>query len=215
MGRPKKLSKEQVLAAINDWMIERGMPPSVEELRRRLRVGSTRTVLRYLRWLEDEGDIERWPGARGLRPRKGPSGIETRLVPVVGEAPAGPLMLAEENIEGWVQLPKNFVAPGTKFFLLRVRGDSMNRARVAGELIEDGDLVLVRRQPTADPGQIVVAFIDGQATIKRLAKAPGYYVLKPDSSNSKHQPIIVGDDFQVQGIVVRLFKKGSKLITAS
>jgi repressor LexA len=214
MGRQKSLTKDQILNAVNRWLIEKGAPPTLEELRRVLHVGSTRTVYRYLKWLEAEGLIERWSGARGLRPLTAlQKGLETRPVPLVGEVPAGPVMLAEENYEGWVRLPKEFTRPpSAKSFLLRVRGDSMNQARIDGEGIENGDLVLVRQQATADTGQIIVALIDGEATIKRLTKGPGYLVLKPESSNKKHSPIIVDKDFQVQGVVVRVLKKGSELL---
>ncbi len=122
-------------------------------------------------------------------------------------------MPAEENILGEVQVPKEFLKPpSAKFFFLRVRGDSMNRARVDGQTIDDGDLVLVRQQETADPGEIVVALVDGEATIKRLVKGPDYYVLKPESTNPKHRPIIVTQDFAVQGIVCRVFKEGGELL---
>jgi SOS-response transcriptional repressor LexA len=122
-------------------------------------------------------------------------------------------MPAEENILGQVQVPKEFLKPpSSKFFFLRVRGDSMNRAKVEGQTIEDGDLVLVRQQERADTGKIVVALVDGEATIKRLAKAPGYYVLKPESSNPKHRPIIVAQDFRIQGVVSRVFKEGAELL---
>jgi SOS-response transcriptional repressor LexA len=146
--------------------------------------------------------------------RRGQSGgLETQLIPIVGEAPAGQLMPAEKNILGQVQLPKEFLKPASaKFFLLRVRGDSMNRARVEGQTIEDGDLVLVRQQERADPGKIVVALVDGEATIKKLAKGPGYYVLQPDSTNAKNRPIIVAQDFRAQGVVCRVFKQGRELL---
>jgi repressor LexA len=215
MGRPKLLSKEQVVDALSGWFIRNSVPPTIEELRRLLRVGSTRTVLRYLDQLKEEGYIERWSGARGLRMRKGakPRGFETRLVSIVGEVPAGQLMPAEENILGQVQLPKDFLKPpSAKFFLLRVRGDSMNRAKVDEHTIEDRDLVLVRQQERADPGQFVVALVDGEATIKKLVKAPGYYVLQPESTNPKHRPIVVAQDFRIQGIVCRVFKKGEELL---
>ena len=88
----------------------------------------------------------------------------------------------------------------------------MNRAKVEGQAIEDGDLVLVRQQETGDPGKIVVVLVDGEATIKRLAKAPGYYILNPESKNPKHRPIVVAQDFRVQGIVCRVFKKGGDLL---
>jgi SOS regulatory protein LexA len=211
MGNKKLLTKELVLDAINRWMIDHGLPPTIEELRRILKVGSTRTVLRYLTWLEEEGDIERWPGARGLRLKKGATrGLETRLIPLVGEAPAGPLMIAEENREGFVQLPKQMLSPpSAEFFLLRVRGDSMNQAIVNGDYIENGDLVVVRRQATATSGQIVVALVDGEATIKKLVAGSGYYMLKPESKNKKHTPIVLTQDFRVQGVVVRVLKNGA------
>jgi repressor LexA len=215
MARPKLVTKEQVIDALSRWFIRNSIPPTVEELRRLLGVGSTRTVLRYLDALKAEGYIDRWSGARGLRMRRAPaaSSLETRLVPIVGEAPAGQLMPAEENILGQVQMPKEFLKPSSaKFFLLRVRGDSMNRAKVEGQSIEDGDLVLVRQQDRDDPAKIVVALVDGEATIKKIAKAPGYYVLKPESTNPKHRPIIVAQDFRIQGIVCRVFKKGGELL---
>lgn len=217
MARPKLLSKEQVVDALSRWFTRNSVPPTIEELRRLLGVGSTRTVLRYLDQLNEEGYIERWSGARGFRMRKGltAKGLETRLVPIVGEAPAGQLMPAEENILGQVQLPKDFLKPpSAKFFLLRVRGDSMNRAKIEGGTIEDRDLVLVRQQERADSGQFVVALVDGAATIKKLVKAPGYYVLQPESTNPQHRPIVIAQDFRVQGIVCRVFKKGGELLRA-
>lgn len=217
MGKKKLLTKQQVLDAINRWVTEHGSPPTIEELRRALKVGSARTVLRYLRWLEDEGDIERWPGARGLKPLKGPrSGVETREVPIVGVTAAGPLMTAEQNIQGWVCLPKDFTKPpSARFFMLRVRGDSMNRARVDGGFIDDGDLVLVKQRLLAQSGEIVVALVDGEATIKRFVRAPGYFILKPESSNPNHKPIIVDKDFSIQGVVLRVLKKGSEMFQTS
>src|SRR5262249_26201543 len=135
MARPKLLTKDEVIDALNRWFIRNSVPPTIEELRRLLGVGSTRTVLRYLDALKEEGYIDRWSGARGLRMRKGAApSLETRLVAIVGEAPAGQLMPAEENMLGQVQLPKEFLKPpSANFFLLRVRGDSMNRAKVEGQ----------------------------------------------------------------------------------
>ena len=88
----------------------------------------------------------------------------------------------------------------------------MNRAKVDGQTIEDGDLVLVRQQERVDPGKIVVALVDGEATIKKLVKGSGYYVLKPESIYPKHRSIIVTQAFRVQGIVCRVFKKGVELL---
>jgi repressor LexA len=214
MGRKKLLSKEQVLTAIRKWLVEHGVAPTIEELRKALRLGSTRTVLRYLKWLEEDGDIERWAGARGLKLlRTHKRGLETLAVPLVGEVSAGPLMVAEENVEGWLRLPKSTLKPSSgKFFLLRVKGDSMNKALVSGNRIQNGDLVLVRQQPVAEPGQIVVALIDGDATIKRLERGPNYFVLRPQSTNPDYQPVIVDQEFEVAGVVCGILKKGSGLL---
>jgi repressor LexA len=215
MSRPKLVSKKQVIDTLSRWFMRNSVPPTVEELRRLLGVGSTRTVLRYLDLLEEEGYVERWSGARGLRLRKGIAArnLETRLIPILGEAPAGELIPAEENMLGQVQIPKDFLKPSSaKFFLLRVRGDSMNQAKVERQTLEDGDLVLVRLQESAEPGNIVVALVDGEVTIKMLVKGSDYYVLKPQSTNPKHRPIIVAQDFRIQGIVWRVFKNGGELL---
>ncbi len=214
MGRKKLLTKEKIIEVLNRWFVEYGMPPTLEELRKVLKVGSKRTVSRYMEWLEEDGLIEKWQGARGLKLLRGlETGLETRSVPIVGTAPAGPLMTAEENIEGWVRIPKSFFgSQSPRFFLLKVKGDSMNKCQVKGEKIEDGDLVLVRQQAVAKPGDIIVALIDSEATIKRLKRGQGYYILEPESSNESHTPIVVEGNFHVLGIVERVLKRGSDLI---
>jgi repressor LexA len=211
MGRRPVLSPEKVRAALQRLTAIRGEAPSLEDLRRELRVGSTRTLYRYLRKLEDDGLIERQPGVAGVKLLK--SGVDTKAVPVVGDVQAGSLTLAEQNIVGWLRLPKGMTGTaGEKFFLLRVRGTSMNKAAVVGDTIEDGDLVLVRQQSNASSGDIVVALVDGEATVKRLVAAPGYYILKPESTDERHQPIVVERNFRVQGKVRRVLKKGSELL---
>lgn len=214
MGRKQVLNNHQVLRAIQRSVLNRGISPTIEELRKELGVGSTRTVLRYLQQLEEAGFIERWRGARGLKLLKGlDSELKTRAVPLIGVVPAGTLMLAEENLEGWIRLPETYLSPlSSQFFLLRIKGDSMNRAEIAGGKIEDGDLVLVRQQPATDPGQIVVALIDGEATVKRLSIGTDYFVLKPESTNKVHQPIVLDRDTSIQGVVCRVLKTGSNIL---
>jgi repressor LexA len=167
-----------------------------------------------LNWLESDGDIERWAGARGLRLLRDPQsdGAHTVAVPLVGEVAAGTPILAEQNCETWLRLPRSAAPAGGRFFLLRVRGTSMDRATVNGDKIEHGDLVLVRQQPVADENAIVVALIDGQATVKRFTRGPGYFILKPESSDPRHHPILVEHDFQIQGVVTRVIKKGAELL---
>jgi repressor LexA len=214
VGRKPLLTKETVLVALQRWTARNGGQPSVEELRLELRVASTRTVFRYLQMLEEDGAIERRPGAPGvklLRPRT--EGVQTRAVRIVGRVPAGSLMLAEENTEGWVHLPTTMTKPvSASFFLLRVRGTSMNEAKIEGGTIDDGDLILVRQQPVARSGDIIVGVVDGEATVKTLVRAPGYVILKPQSKDKSHRPIIVNSDFRVAGKVTHVLKRGVGLL---
>lgn len=123
-------------------------------------------------------------------------------------------MVAETNVEGYVRLPNELLKPsGSNYFLLRVKGNSMNLAEIKGERIEDGDLVLVRQQPTVSNGDVIVALIDGEATIKTFTKAPGYFVLKPCSSDPKHHPIVVHRQLASQGVVRRVLKRGGELVS--
>jgi repressor LexA len=212
MPKPRLFSKMTVLQVINDWMVEHGMPPTILELQKALGVGSVRTVLRYLDELEEGGDIDRWGGARGIRLLRRPHDQSTVAIPVVGDVPAGPLMTAEQNVEAWIRMPMATLASrAARHFFLRVRGDSMNRCDIKGRFIEDGDLVLVRQAATADSGQIVVALIDGEATIKRFIRGDGYYYLKPESSNKTHHPIMLDERFTIQGVVEQIIKRGSAL----
>ncbi|MEY4731237.1 MAG: hypothetical protein RL681_183 [Candidatus Parcubacteria bacterium] len=214
MGRKRTFSKEHVLMAIESWLVKYGQPPTVEELREELGLGSTRTALGYLEWLEESGDIERWSGARGIKLLKRPNeGMETVMIPLVGEAPAGPMMVTEQNITNWIRLPKKFLKPAAgTYFLLRVRGNSMNKAEVIGGKIEDGDLVLIRQESTANAGDIIVALIDGAVTIKRLMGKPGNWFLRPETTEQGHYPIVLDERFRVQGIVTMVVKNGAELL---
>jgi repressor LexA len=214
MGRRPLLTKEKVLAALQRWTAKHARQPSVDELRRELGVASSRTVFRYLQMLEDDGAIERRPGVPGVKLKKPlKDGVQTRAVPVVGRVPAGTPMLAEENIEGWIRVPASMARPASaRFFLLSVRGTSMNKAAVEGGTIDDGDLILVRQQEAARANDIVVAVVDGEATVKRLVTAPGYFILRPESKEKSHQDIVAGRDLQIAGKVTHVLKKGGRLL---
>jgi len=121
----------------------------------------------------------------------------TVSVPLVGTAPCGQPLLAQENIEMMIPVSTALARSPHRYFLLRAIGDSMNQKG-----IESGDLVLVRQQPDAENGQAVVALIDDEATIKELHKSAEVVVLKPISSNTKHKPLILHEDFKIQGVVV-------------
>jgi repressor LexA len=217
MGRKRTYQLDQILVALERYAIQHRRAPTIEEFRQALGVGSSRTVLRYLQELEAGGFIRRAPGARGIQVLRHPlRGTHTQPVPVLGRVTAGALDLAEEQYDGWLQLPIEDLSPkSAKFFLLQIYGQSMDQAVVGGERIEDGDLVLVRQQAAAEPGAVVVAHVDGEATVKRLARLPDYWVLKPESSQPHYRPILVGSGFSIQGVVTKVIKRGSEALRLS
>lgn len=216
MGRKRLVKTDRVLSAIQEWMVRHGVPPTINELRQVLGVSSTRTVHRYLTELEELGLIARWKGARGIRLlRAATGGPDTISVPILGVAPAGAAIWTEENLDGWLHLPKDLLRPtNAKFFLLEVRGDSMNQAHVEGGTIESGDLVLVRQDPSPGDRSVVVALVDGEVTIKRLVLGPDYCILKPDSSRTEYHPVLADGELTIQGEVVKVIKGASRALDA-
>jgi repressor LexA len=186
---------------------ETGYPPTVREIGLGVGLASPSTVHAHLAKLEGAGYIRRDPTkpravliTEAHRPRRGhlravpagPPASETAL-PLVGSVAAGMPRLAEEHVEDWVQTP--FAAD----FLLRVTGESM---RDAGIL--DGDLVAVRRQAVAEQGQIVVALIEDEATVKRYLRRDDHVVLMPE--NPDYPPIEVRGEFTILGRVVGVLR---------
>jgi repressor LexA len=123
---------------------------------------------------------------------------QTVEVPLVGNVACGGPWLAEQHVEGYAKLSTKIAKLGHEYFLLRARGDSMN---LAG--IRDGDVVLVRKQPTANPGERIVALIDQEATIKHFYLEDGFVVLSPNSSDKSYRSIVLSDDFIIQGVVIQ------------
>jgi repressor LexA len=122
---------------------------------------------------------------------------QTVEVPLVGNVACGVPLLAEQNIEALISVSRSLARPGSKYFLLRAVGDSMDAAG-----IDDGDIMLVKQQPVADNGQKVVALIDDAATVKEFHKDKDVILLKPRSRNKSHKPFVLSEDFQIQGVVV-------------
>lgn len=190
---------------IRNWVAHRGRTPSVRELMADLGYKSPRSVQDVLDKLIKKGIIKKH--AKGdyqliLDPDFGHSHAQTVKIPIVGAIAAGPPILAEENVEARIPISTSIAKPGSKYFLLHVIGDSMNAVH-----INDGDLILVRQQPTAEEGEKVVALIDDEATVKEFHRENGMIILKPRSMDKKYKPIILTEDFQIQGVVVATIPK--------
>lgn len=202
--------QREILDFIRAELHRRGYPPSVREIGEAVGLSSSSTVHSHLAALEAKGFIRRDPSKpRALEVldfRDGDLAIDmgsVRSVPVVGSVAAGAPILAAENIEQTLPLPAEIVGDST--FILKVRGDSMIEAGIL-----DGDFVVVRQQPTAVNGDIVVAMIDSdsggepEATVKRFFRESDRVRLQPE--NSALEPIYVRD-VTVLGKVVALFRK--------
>ncbi len=199
-----ELSERQaaILEFISRHCRDTGYPPTVREIGFAVGLASPSTVHAHLAKLEAGGHIKRdptKPRAMFVRreaeaPPATVTGVRSRVesLPLVGSVAAGAPRLAEQDVEDWVSTP----FPGD--FVLRVSGDSMIDAGIL-----DGDLVVVRRAQTADDGEIVVAQIEDEATVKRLRRAGGRVELLPE--NDAYEPI-VADEVTLCGVVVGVMR---------
>ena len=174
--------------------------PSIRDVQNALGYKSPRSAALIVetlivnKWIERRSD----GGLRVLKDLEEESNhARTVEVPLVGTVACGTPLLAEENIEAMIPVSINLAKPGHRYFFLRAKGNSMDQAD-----INDGDLVLVRQQQTAENGNIVVALIDDEATIKEFKRTPTAVVLTPKSSSKEYLPIILTNEFQIQGVVV-------------
>ncbi len=190
--------QQRILQVIRQYTSERGYPPSVREIGERVGLSSSSTVQSHLKTLQRRGLIYRDPTKpRALR-SDGPPAIETLSMPIVGKVAAGVPITAQENIEGEFALPSSF-ARHSDSFMLRVSGDSMIEAAIL-----DGDLLLVAPQPNASNGEIVVAIVDEEATVKRFYREPGRIRLQPENANMEP---IYADDVTIVGRVEAIVRK--------
>lgn len=191
---------QSILAFLQEYLRNHDESPTLEEIKSQFGYKSLTSVQRSIISLENAGYIKRTPQKRGIQLVD--SNDSTFNVPIVGAAACGRPILAVENVQGFVPTDTSLLH-GNKndYFYLEAQGDSMN---LAG--IDNGDLVLIKKQPTAENGDKVVALIDDSATIKVLQRGEDYVALVPKSRNSAHKPIILREDFSVQGKVVKVIK---------
>jgi repressor LexA len=196
--------QREVLDFIQTFSEAHGVPPTVREIGARFHV-TPRAAFDHLRALERKGFLRRRATegrtSRALTLAVPPA--KAHEVPILGRIAAGAPLLAEENREGSLPLDPSWVGGrGTDVFGLRVRGESMINAHIV-----EGDLVLVRRQDHAQPGDIVVALVDGEATVKRFARDANAVLLRPEHPTMG--PIVIREgekDLRILGKVVGLVR---------
>jgi repressor LexA len=206
--------QREVLEFIRVFGERHGVPPTVREIGEKFGF-TARAAFDHLRALERKGMLERrvtgkrasrtlvLPAHKGAR-RAEPAGSASAGIPLVGRIAAGAPITAVENLEDTIPLRPDWLGTGgLDVFALRVHGDSMIDAHIMS-----GDLVLVRKQETAGSGDIVAAMLDGEATVKRLAREGGAVVLRPEHPTMK--PIVVEPgrgDFRILGKVVGIVRQ--------
>ena len=194
------------LSAINhlrNGLNQYGRMMSVRELMSAMDYRSPRSAALLLAKLEQKGCLSKKANGRYVLNDsfEAPEEIATTVnVPLVGTTSCGGPIFAEENVEAYYKISPEIARPTHQYFFLRAQGDSMNLAD-----IKDQDLVLVRQQSTAQNGDLVVALIDDDSTIKEFTRENMMIILKPRSTNPIHTPIILTQNFQIQGVVVQSF----------
>lgn len=207
----KELTKrqEEILEYIKKYSKENRMPPTVREIGNHFEISSTNGVRSILAALIKKGYINRSPRlSRGIEivneedAKAAQTPTNTIEIPIVGRVAAGTPILAVQNLEGTVTIDRDFLACRSDVFALRVRGDSMINAGIF-----DGDLIFARQQKSAERGEIIVAQIDNEATVKYYQPLSDHIELRP--ANPKYRPIIVNKekDFSIAGRVIGVMRK--------
>ena len=188
-----------ILTLINDCYFQEGTYPSLQQIANAVGLSTTQTY-RYVDELIKRGEIGKKGKFGDLQTKEIANTIcNNNRLPIVGEIACGGPILAEENIESYVTFSKELLGSG-KFFILRAKGDSMINAG-----INDGDLVIVRQQETAEIGQIVVALIGNEATLKRYYLDNKRKKIRLHPENDKMEDMFF-DDIEIQGIAIKVLK---------
>ncbi|APC40545.1 transcriptional repressor LexA [Clostridium estertheticum] len=197
----KKDKQSEIYNFIKDQVQLKGYPPSVREICVAVGLKSTSTVHGHLERLEKKGYIRRDPAKPRAIELLKDAVIRKELIdiPIIGKITAGVPILAVENVEDTFTIPLNFTKTNNELFMLKVSGSSMIEAGIL-----DGDLAIIEKVNSAKNGDIVVALIENEATIKRFFREKGHIRLQPE--NSSMSPIIL-DDCSILGILVGIYRK--------
>lgn len=206
----KQLTKRQhtVIEAIRNWIKERGYPPTIRELGQQLGIKSLRGVTTHLDAIARKGFLKREPRARSIRLVDLVAPFQQAMqIPIVGRIRAGEPVLTQEQVEGHVVVDGSWIgtAPSASpagHFALRVQGDSMINAGIL-----DGDFVIVRQQPTANDGDIVVALLGEDATVKRFYRDGDQVRLQPEHPTMAPILVTKQQPLAILGKVAAVFRK--------
>ena len=199
MRSKKETTKEAIKAFLDRYYEQYSRSPSIREIEEGTGI-SRPTVQRYLVAMGENGEITYSGQHRGAVTAKMQKDCQdTVMVGLIGQIACGQPNLGEEHVEEYFRLPVSLVGHGD-FYFLRAFGESMIDAG-----IEEGDLVLIRHQNTARPGEIVVALVDGETTLKRFYPEPSHQRIRLHPENTSMEDIYV-QDCQIQGIAVKVLK---------
>ena len=201
----RELTKQQkvILQLIADSVEEFGYPPTYQQMCNTLGLSSKNGVKKHIDALVTKGYLEKDSSPRGIRiinPDYKPLRPEESTVPLIGQIAAGFPILAEENVERYVPVPRHLIKTEGRYYALRVRGDSMVNAGI----LED-DLVIVKAADLAINNDIVVALIDGEVTVKRFVNKDNLKYLKAENPN--YEDLHPLESFAIQGKVIGLIRE--------
>lgn len=203
--------QDKVLRVIRDFYLDNGNAPSLSELQGMLNITTKRGVVSHLEALERKGYIIRTSEARGIHivdEIEDDSSYEYLVgIPILGYANAGtPLVLAQEQNLGVLQLDKSLVGNKEGLFSLIVKGDSMNMREIDGKCLEEGHYLVVQKDAEIQDGDVVLAVVDGSATVKNIKRSEDMVILYPESNNPRHKPIYldINSNSMINGKVIKV-----------
>lgn len=206
----------EVLSFIRNFFLDKGYAPSLSELQQVLNINTKRGVVNHLEALEKKGYIIRTSEPRGIQivEEENDEEVYEYLVgiPILGYANAGiPLVIAEEQNMGILQVDKSIIGNKRDLFGLIIKGDSMNQRRIDGKNLEEGHYLIVQKDSEYEDGDVVVAIVDGCATVKNIKREKDMVILYPESSNLIHKPIYLDNNSNsmINGKVIKVLDNPS------
>lgn len=188
---------QEIVDSIDEFYAQKGRTPTVRELGDIVGISHT-TIIRYLQDMNERGMLE-YDGGRIMTERIAKSKENSVSIPLIGSISCGQPLLSEESVESYIRIPTEWLGTGD-YFLLRANGDSMVDAG-----IDDDDIVIVRKATDANDGDIVVALVDNENTLKRLYRDEKRRKIILHPENPDYEDIVV-DSCEIQGVAIKVLK---------